>query len=92
MEGYQCLTKVPSHDLKPSFINVHNANDQEMKVLEEFIKMKERCIVKLMYVKRNLSTIKDTTWVMQYLKEFPKNNLSNFLYDHISNHTKNKSL
>ena len=60
MEGYQCLTEVPSLDQKPSFADVYNANDQEMKSLEEFIKMKERCIMNLMYMERNLHAIEDT--------------------------------
>ena len=71
-EGYQCLTKVPSPDKKPSIAEVYNANDQEMKALEEFIKMKERCIMKLMYVEHNLRAIEDTKWLMQYLKQFPR--------------------
>ena len=75
-EGYQCLTEVLSLDQKPSFANVYEANDQEMKALEEFIKMKERCIMKLMYVERNLRAIEDTKWLMQYLKQFPRTNKS----------------
>ena len=75
-EGYQCLTEVLSLDQKPSFANVYDANDQEMKALEEFIKMKERCIMKLMYVEHNLRAIEDTKWLMQYLQQFPKTNKS----------------
>ena len=59
-EGYQYLTQVPSPDQKPSFVEVYDANDQEMKALEEFIKMNERCIMNLMYVEHNLRTIEDT--------------------------------
>ena len=76
VEGYQCLTEVPSRDQKLSFADVYEANDQEMKALEEFIKMKERCIMKLMYVKRNLRAIDDTKWLIQYLKQFSKTNKS----------------
>ena len=75
-EGYQCLTEVPSFDQKPSFADVYDANDQEMKALEEFIKMKERCIMTLMHVERNLRAIENTKWLMQYLKQFPKTNKS----------------
>ena len=71
MDGYQCLNEVPNHGLKPNFALVHEANDQELKALEDFIRMKEKCIMKLMYVERNLRTIEDTKWLMQYLKEFP---------------------
>ena len=47
-----------------------------MKALKEFIKMKERCIMKLMYVERNLCAIEDTKCLMQYLKQFPRTNKS----------------
>ena len=63
-EGYQCLTEVPSLNQKPSFADIYDANEQEMKALEEFIKMKEQCIMKLMYVEHNLHVIKDTKWPM----------------------------
>ena len=57
---------------KPNFAHVHDANDQELKALEDFVIMKEKCIMKLMYVKRNLRAIENTKWLMQYLKEFPR--------------------
>ena len=76
MKGYQCLTEVPSLDQKPSFREVYDANNQEMKALEEFIKMKKRYIMKLMYVERNLRAIEDTKWLMQYLKQFSRTNKS----------------
>ena len=59
-EGYQCLTEVLGLDQKPSFVDVCDANDQKLKALEEFIKMKERCIMKLMYVEHNFRAIEDT--------------------------------
>ena len=71
-EGFRYLTEVPSTDQKPSFADVYDANDQELKALEEFIKMKERCIMKLIYVDRNSRAIGDTKWLLQYLKQFPK--------------------
>ena len=71
-EGYQCLNEVPNLVDKPSFADVYDANEQELKALEEFIVMKEKCIMKLMYVERNLRAIEDTKWLMEYLKEFPK--------------------
>ena len=67
---------MPSTDQKPSFADVYDANDQELKALEGFIKMKERCIMKLIYVDRNLCAIEDTKWLLQYLKQFPKINKS----------------
>ena len=71
-DGYQCLNEVPHREKKPNFAHVHDANDQELKALEDFIIMKEKCIMKLMYVERNLRAIEETKWLMQYLKEFPK--------------------
>ena len=41
VDGYQCLNEVPNHGLKPNFAQVHEANDQELKALEDFIHMKE---------------------------------------------------
>ena len=38
--------------------------------------MKERCIMKLMYVEHNLRVIEDTKWLMQFLKQFPRTNKS----------------
>ena len=34
--------------------------------------MKEKCMMKLMYVECNLRAIEDTKWLMHYLKEFPR--------------------
>ena len=67
---------MPYHILKPNFINVHDANDHEIKALEEFIIMKEKCIMELMHVERNLCAIEDTKWLMQYLKEFSRKDKS----------------
>ena len=72
MEGYQCLNEVSDPAEKPSFADVYDANEQELKALEEFIMMKEKCILKLMYVEQNLCAIEDTKWLMEYLKEFSK--------------------
>ena len=66
MEGYQCLNGVPDPVEKPSFANVCDTNKQEINALEEFIMMKEKCIMKLMYVEQNLA-IEDTKWLMEYL-------------------------
>ena len=52
---------------KPSFADVYDANEQEFKALEEFIVMKEKCIMKLIYVEQNLRAIEDTKWLMEYL-------------------------
>ena len=76
IEGYQCLNEVLDHGQKPNSAHVRDANDQEIKALEDFIIMKEKCIMKLMYVERNLHAIEDTKWLMQYLKQFPRKDKS----------------
>ena len=60
VDGYQCLSEVPNLGQKPNFVQVHDANDQELKALKDFVLMKEKCIMKLMYVERNLRAIEDT--------------------------------
>ena len=37
VDGYQCLNKVPDCEKKPNFAHVHDANDQELKALEDFV-------------------------------------------------------
>ena len=72
VDGYQCLNEVPNREHKPKFAHVHDANHQDLKALEDFIIMKEKCIMKLMYVDRNMRAIEDTKWLMQYMKQFPR--------------------
>ena len=57
VESYKCLNEVPNRGQKPNFAHVHDINDQELKALEDFIIMKEKCIMKLMYVEQNLRAI-----------------------------------
>ena len=70
--GYQCLNELPERGLKPEFAKAEEAIKQEMRALEEFIKWKERCVLKLMQVERNLQVIDDTKWLLKYLNEVPK--------------------
>ena len=51
---------VPNREHKPNFAHIHDANNQELKAQEDFIIMKEKCIMKLMYVERNVRAIEDT--------------------------------
>ena len=62
--------------LKPEFAKTEEATEQEMRTLEEFIKWKERCVLKLMQVEHNLQAIDNTKWLLQYFNKFPNN--SNF--------------
>jgi hypothetical protein len=63
---------LPKRGLKPEFSKAKEKIEQKMKTLEEFIKWKERCVLKLMHVKRNIHVIDDTKWLLQYLNEFLK--------------------
>ena len=40
VDGYQCLNEVANCVQKPNFIQVQDANDQELKALEDFVLMK----------------------------------------------------
>ena len=51
---------MPDRGHKPNFAHVHDINDQEIKALKEFIIMKEKCIMKLIYLEQNLRAIEDT--------------------------------
>ena len=60
VDGYQCLNEVPNTGKKSNFAHVYDANDQELKALEDFVITKEKCIMKLIYVEHNLRAIKET--------------------------------
>jgi hypothetical protein len=67
------MNELPERSLKPKFTKAEEATEQEMRALEEFIKWKERYVLKLMQVERNLQATDDTQWLLQYSNEFPKN-------------------
>ena len=48
------------------------ADSRELKSLESFIQMKERCISKRMYVQKNLDAIEEARWLANYLIHFPE--------------------
>ena len=56
---------------KPSTAVVKTADSRELKSLESFIQMKERCISKRMYVQKNLDVIEEARWLVNYLIHFP---------------------
>jgi hypothetical protein len=56
---------------KPELAEVFGADERELRVLDDFIAYKERCVERLQNVVKNLQAIDETRWLKQYLKEFP---------------------
>ena len=57
--GHQYLQSLPEQGTKPDIAVVKTADPRELKSLESFIQMKEICILKRMYVQKNLDVIKE---------------------------------
>ena len=74
--GHQYLRSLPEQGPKPSIAVVKTAESRELKSLESFIQMKERCISKRMYVQKNLDAIEEAWWLTNYLIHFPTANKS----------------
>jgi hypothetical protein len=70
-EGYLCLRSLPNTMEKPELTKVFGADERELRVLDDFIAYKERCVERLHNVEKNLQAIDETRWLKQYLKEFP---------------------
>ena len=66
--GHQYLQSLQESCTKPNIAVVKTVDPKELKSLESFIQMKERCILKRMYVKKNLDAIE---WLANYLIHFP---------------------
>ena len=74
--GHQYLRSLLEQGTKPSIVIVKTADSRELKSLESFIQMKERCILKQMYVQKNLDAIEEAWWLANYLIHFPTTNKS----------------
>ena len=72
--GHQYLQSLPEEGTKPNIAVVKTADLRELKSLESFIQMKERCILKRMYVQKNLDAIEEARWLAIYLIHFPEAN------------------
>ena len=57
--GHQYLQSLLEKGTKPGIAVVKTADPRELKSLESFIQMKERCISKRMYVQKNLDAIEE---------------------------------
>ena len=69
--GHQYLRSLPKQGTKSNIAIVKTTNSRELKSLESFIQMKERCISKRMYVQKNLDAIEEARWFAKYLIHFP---------------------
>ena len=71
-EGHQYLRSLPRKDDKPELAPVKEADDRELKALEAFVRMKERCIARRQHVDKNLDAIEEAKWLANYLVDFPR--------------------
>ena len=69
--GHQYLQSLPKEGTKSDIAVVKTADLRELKSLESFIQMKERCIWKRMYVQKNLDAIEEAQWLANCLIHFP---------------------
>ena len=74
--GHQYLRSLSEQGTKPSIAVVKTADSRELKALESFIQMKERCILKRMYVQKNLDAIEEARWLANHLIHFLTTNKS----------------
>ena len=68
---HQYLQSLPEKGTKPSIAVVKTTDCRKLKSLESFIQMKERCILKQIYVQKNLDAIEEVQWLANYLIHFP---------------------
>ena len=69
--GHQYLRSLAKQGTKPTIAAIKTTNSKELKSLESFVQMKERCISKRMYVQKNLDAIEEARWLANYLIHFP---------------------
>ena len=69
-----CLRSLLNPAEKPTLAEVHHADERELKVLNEFIAYKRRCVERLQNVEKNLQAIEETVWLKEYLEHFPDAN------------------
>ena len=69
--GHQYLRSLPKQGTKPSIAAVKTTDSRDLKSLESFIQMKERCILKRIYVQKNLDAIEEARWLANYFIQFP---------------------
>jgi hypothetical protein len=73
-DGHVCLRSLPTTMEKPALVEVHRAEERELKALDKFIAYKTRCVERLQNVEKNLQAIEETEWLKECLKHFPDAN------------------
>jgi hypothetical protein len=69
--GHACLDAVPSAHLPIGFATVTDPEPRDIKVLEDYIVLKEKHIARNQNVEKNIEVVEQTEWLISYLKEFP---------------------
>ena len=69
--GHTCLDAIPSTITQIGMAQVTYPKLGDIKVLEDFIIVKERHIAQPQDVERNINAILQTKWLISYLKGFP---------------------
>jgi hypothetical protein len=57
------LTSLPNTMEKPELAEIFGTDEQELRVLDDFIAYKERCVERLQNVEKNLQAIDETHWL-----------------------------
>jgi hypothetical protein len=69
--GYACLDAVPSARLPIGLVEVTHPEPRDIKVLEDYIKLKERHIARHQNVEKDIEAVEETEWLISYLTDFP---------------------
>jgi hypothetical protein len=77
--GYACLDTVPSARLPIGLAEVTEPEPRDIKILEDYIDLKETQIARHQNVEKNIDAVEQTEWLISYLKEFPTNDRSEAL-------------
>jgi hypothetical protein len=62
-KGHLSLRSLPNTMEKPKLVEVFGADEWELRVLDDFIAYKERCVERLQNVEKNLQAIDETRWL-----------------------------
>ena len=68
--GMKTLKSLPSQEEWPAFSKVFAADERELKVLDDFVVYKERCVQRFQHLERNLEAIDEAARLKLYLAEF----------------------
>jgi hypothetical protein len=69
--GHACLDAVPSTRLPIGLATITDPEPRDIKVLEDYIVLKEKHIARHQNVEKNIEVVEQTKWLISYLKEFP---------------------